>query len=178
VTTPAPDAISIRPAERADLLAIYRIEQDAFPQPWPFRAFEGFLGRPGFLVAVDEHGVGSLGAVDGVTDQAGSASTGEVRGYVIADVVTEFGRKIGHVKDLAVAPGWRGRGVGSRLLDRGLSVLVAGGATRAKLEVRVDNEGARSLYADFGFTTKRVVRGYYEDEQDALLLVADLTDRT
>lgn len=190
MTTRAPDAVSIRPAERADLLAVYRIEQASFPQPWPFHAFEGFLDRPGFLVAVDEPTIGEPATGDsgggrgpagrgGIADGAGEAAEGggEVLGYVVADVETEFGRKTGHVKDLAVAPDWRGRGIGTRLLERALSMLVAGGARRAKLEVRVDNDAARSLYAEFGFATKQVVPGYYEDGQDALLLVADLTDR-
>ncbi len=47
------DAIdpAIRPAERADLLAVVRIEDESFSQPWPYDAFERFLGEPGFLVA-------------------------------------------------------------------------------------------------------------------------------
>lgn len=47
VTTTAPfpeDGDSgIRRAERADLLAIYRIEKASFPQPWPYEAFDRFL---------------------------------------------------------------------------------------------------------------------------------------
>ena len=161
MTTTVPDEVTVRPAERADLLAINRIEQASFPQPWPYRAFEGFLGQDGFLVAVEDRGTGP----------------GQICGYVIADVVTEFGRTSGHVKDLAVAPDWRGRGVGTQLLDRGLAVLAAGGARLAKLEVRVGNEAARGLYTAFGFSPNRLVPGYYDDGEDALVLVADLHDR-
>ena len=152
VTTTAP--VPVREAERADLLDIARIERASFPQPWPFEAFTGFLGEPGFLVA---EGPG-----------------GTVRGYVVADVVSDFGRPMGHVKDLAVAPAARGRGLGTRLLERALAVLGASGASRVKLEVRASNEAARSLYARFGFRRDRVVPGYYDDGEDALLLVADL----
>lgn len=161
MTTTVPDEVTIRQAERADLLAVYRIERASFPQPWPYGAFEGFLGQDGFLVAVGDRGAGP----------------GEVCGYVIADVVTEFGRTSGHVKDLAVALDWRGRGVGSQLLDRGLAVLSAGGARLAKLEVRVGNDAARALYESFGFAPNRVVPEYYDDGEDALVLLADLRDR-
>lgn len=161
MTTTVPDEVTVRQAERADLLAVNRIERGSFPQPWPYGAFEGFLGQEGFLVAVKERGTGP----------------GEVCGYVIADVVTEFGRTGGHVKDLAVAPEWRGRGVGSQLLDRGLAVLAAGGARVAKLEVRIGNEAARGLYESFGFSPNRIVPEYYDDGEDALVLIADLRDR-
>ena len=172
VTTTAPDRVSIRPAERADLLAVLGIERASFPQPWPYQAFQGFLGEPGFLVAVDELGDrDDDGATAGLEVPGGD---GVVCGYVVADVVTEFGRPVGHVKDIAVHPDWRGRGIGSRLLSRGLAVLAAGGARRAKLEVRASNRAAQTLYRAFGFEPNHVVADYYDDGEDALLFVADL----
>ena len=192
MTTTAPDGVSIRQAERADLLSVIRIEQAAFPQPWPYQAFEGFLGEPGFLVAVgdgrstgegtrvDEMGDGEEEARDadgGVLGLGSGAGGGEVRGYVVADVVSDFGRTIGHVKDIAVHPDWRGRGIGSTLLSRALGVLEAAGARRAKLEVREGNDAAQELYRSFGFSANHVVPGYYDDGEDALLFVVDLTER-
>lgn len=178
MTTTPPAEIAIREADREDLPAVARIERASFPQPWPRRAFEGFVGEPGFLVAVGEAEAGGLAEklppdvlAEGAPDEA-------VRGFVVADVVNDFGRRIGHVKDLAVASDWRGRGIGSRLLERGLAVVTAQGARRAKLEVRIGNEAARELYAGFGFTPNRVVSNYYDDGEDALLLVANLGDRS
>ena len=161
VTTTAPggaghDGARLRPAERADLLAIARIERASFPQPWPFQAFEGFLGQPGFLVA--------------------EASTG-VAGYVVADTVPQGGRAVGHVKDLAVHPDWRGRGLGTRLLDRALGVLDARGVDRAKLEVRQSNDAAIELYRRFGFEPRHLVTAYYADGEAAAVLSVDLEDR-
>jgi ribosomal-protein-alanine N-acetyltransferase len=141
----------IRRAERADLLAVYRIEQAAFPQPWPFGAFEQYLGEAGFLVAED----------------------GAVAGYVVADAVSNHGRPLGHVKDIAVREERRGEGVGSRLLDRALGVLDARGAGSVKLEVRAGNERARVLYRRHGFDHRRTVPRYYNDGEDALVFVRD-----
>jgi ribosomal-protein-alanine N-acetyltransferase len=160
VTTPASTPEQERPTVRravdADLLAVYRIEKASFPQPWPFAAFEQFVGEPGFLVA--EVGAG-------------------VAGYVVADSVPNHGRAIGHVKDLAVHPDRRGEGIGSRLLERALSVLAARGVGSVKLEVRESNVPAKTLYREFGFVHRRTVPRYYDDGEDALVMVVDLDDR-
>jgi len=154
VTTIPPasrDAPEIRQAERADLLAVYRIEQASFPQPWPFEAFEGYLGERGFLVAVEEG----------------------VLGYVVADAVPNHGSPLGHVKDIAVHEDRRNRGIGTRLLQRAVNVLEARGVGSIKLEVREDNDRAMALYRDFGFVHRRTIPRYYSDGDDAYVLVRD-----
>ncbi|WP_254762313.1 ribosomal protein S18-alanine N-acetyltransferase [Natrinema marinum] len=147
------DEVSIRPAERADLLAVVRIENDSFAQPWPYDAFEQFLGEPGFLVA-----------------QTG----GEIAGYVVADVTQQVGRSLGHVKDIAVHTDHRGAGVGSALLSRSLGVLAARGAETVKLEVRRSNDEAKRLYRQFGFEPLRRVPGYYGNDEDAIVMIRKL----
>jgi ribosomal-protein-alanine N-acetyltransferase len=141
----------VRQAERADLLAVHRIEQAAFPQPWPFDAFEQYLNEPGFLVA----------------------DAGGIVGYVVADSVPNHGRPLGHIKDIAVREQQRGQGVGSTLLKRALGVLASRGVASVKLEVRESNTGARRLYRDFDFVHRRTVPRYYSDGEDALVLVRD-----
>lgn len=144
---------SIRPATRADLLEVFRIEQRSFPSPWPYAAFEAFLEEPGFLVAC----------------------RGEVVvGYVVADVVPNHGRDLGHVKDLAVHPDHRGRGVGSALLSRALRILADRSVASVKLEVRESNDPAQGLYRRFGFEPLRRVSGYYDDGEDAVVMVRRL----
>ena len=145
--------IEVREAIRADLLSVFRIETRSFGQPWPYAAFERFLDAPGFLVA----------------------ETGdEVVGYVVADTIDTHDGSIGHIKDLAVAPDYRRRGIGRTLLSRGLVALAASGAGRVKLEVRRTNDAARSLYAAFGFERHHTVPGYYDDGEDAYVLVKRL----
>ena len=134
-------------------MAVYRIEKTSFPQPWPFAAFEGFLGEPGFFVAT----------VDG-----------RVVGYVVADTVPNAGRTLGHVKDIAVHPDYRGRGIGAQLLGSALTVMREKRASRVKLEVRESNDSAIRLYRRFGFQFRRTLPRYYDDGEDAYVLVSEL----
>jgi ribosomal-protein-alanine N-acetyltransferase len=161
VTTTAPstaDGVRVRPVEEADLHSIQRIERESFAEPWPAAAFERYVDAPGFLVAVGEEPPG--GTIDRVA----------VVGFVVADVVRRDGRPWGHVKDLAVHPDRRGRGVGSQLLGATLQVLAAR-TDRVALEVRASNEAAQGLYRRFGFEVRRRDPGYYRDGEDALLMV-------
>lgn len=153
MTAPASRAeVGIRGATRADLLEVFEIETQSFEQPWPYAAFERQLDAPGFLVAED-------------------GSDASVVGYVVADRLRNHGASIGHVKDLAVAPWRRGEGIGSRLLSSALVELYVDGAQRVKLEVRESNEAARALYDGFGFEVHHVLSGYYDDGEDAHVMV-------
>jgi ribosomal-protein-alanine N-acetyltransferase len=147
----------VREATRADLLEVFRIERASFPQPWPYGAFEGFLGRPGFLVAECR--------------EPADDDPGTVVGYIVADTVPNHGQPLGHVKDLAVHPDYRGEGIGRRLLERGLAVMGGRDTSRVKLEVRAGNEAAIGLYREFGFSHHHTVPRYYEDGTDALVMV-------
>ena len=152
-TASSPDGVTVRQADRADLLGVVRIEKAAFPQPWPYDAFLGFLGEPGFLVAI-EHGL--------------------ILGYIVADAGRRYGAVTGHVKDLAVHPDHRGRGIGTRLLDRGFDQLRRQDVSRVKLEVRATNDAAIALYDRFGFEAHHTIPRYYDDGEDAVVLVTTL----
>lgn len=153
VTTIVPGTkFAVREAERSDLLAVFRIEQASFPQPWPFRAFERFLGTPGFLVAVRD---------------------GTIVGYVVADSVPNHGQAIGHIKDFAVHPEHRGQGVGTTLLQQSLADMAMRGVHTIKLEVRENNDAAIGLYRQLGFTHRQTAPRYYANGEDALIMIHD-----
>lgn len=147
--------VTLRPAVQADLLEVLRIERGAFQQPWPFSAFEQSLGAPAFLVAERD---------------------GRIAGYVVADTVPNYGREIGHVKDLAVRSDARGGGIGTQLLERALSLLAVEGVGDVKLEARESNDRAMALYRRFGFRSMQRVDGYYPDGEDAVVMVLDLRE--
>ncbi len=165
VTTVAPDdrdPPAVRRADRDDLVAIHRIEREAFPQPWPYSAFERYLDEPGFLVAErDPHDAGGR-----LHDEESS-----LVGYVVADTVPNHGAPLGHVKDIAVAADHRGEGVGSTLLRAALDVLDDVDAGSVKLEVRATNDRAISLYREFDFEHRRTIPNYYGNGEDALVMV-------
>ena len=160
--------VTVRPAERADLLGVFRIEKSVFSQPWPFAAFEKLLDAPAFLVA-DGEGTEPASGADGV-------AAGDVLGYVVGDITPNHGRDIGHVKDIAVRPGAQGDGLGRTLLRRGLYVLSDWGASVVKLEVRESNHRAQSLYADEGFEPTRRIPSYYADGEAAFVMVLDVDE--
>ncbi len=147
-------APTVRPAERADLLDVLRIERASFADPWPYAAFESSLDEAAFLVA------------EGETETT-------VHGYLVASLVPNHGRAIGHVRDIAVRRESRGAGLGRLLLTTGLDRLRRGGAATVKLEVRESNDPARSLYRDVGFAPARRVPRYYDDGEDALVMTLD-----
>lgn len=161
-----PAGVTVRPAERADLLGVFRIEKSVFTQPWPFAAFEKLLDAPAFLVA-DGEGTEAAEGGDGV-------AAGGVLGYVVGDVTPNHGRDIGHVKDIAVRPGAQRAGLGRTLLRRALYALASDGASAVKLEVRESNHPAQSLYADEGFEPARRVPRYYGDGEAAFVMVLDV----
>jgi ribosomal-protein-alanine N-acetyltransferase len=153
VTTTLPgNEFAIREATRADLLDVSRIEQASFPQPWPFQAFERFIDEPGFLVAERD---------------------GQITGYIVSDAVPNHGNALGHVKDFAVHPDFRGQGIGTELLQQALAKLGTRGVYSVKLEVRENNESAIRLYRQHGFVHKRTVSRYYNNGEDALILVRE-----
>ncbi len=60
-------------------------------------------------------------------------------------------RPLTNVHDLAVVPGWRGRGIGRRLLAAVEALARARGHCKITLEVREDNPAAMALYRRLGF---------------------------
>lgn len=64
---------------------------------------------------------------------------------------------------LAVDPRCRGAAIGRLLLREAECTAAGRGATRLRLEVRVDNEAARALYISAGFRPIEDLPGYYAD---------------
>ncbi len=147
---------TLRPAERADLLAIARIEERTFDRPWDLSTFESFLGAPGFLVLEDPQ----------------SEAVGEqVAGFVVGEQIHLQGTPVGHIKDLAVKPERQNAGRGKRLVSGAISLLASHGGTRIRLEVRPSNGPARSVYESLGFEVYGKRDGYYPDGEAALVMV-------
>jgi ribosomal-protein-alanine N-acetyltransferase len=77
----------------------------------------------------------------------------------------------GHITNIAVHPEFRGKGVGSLLLQGLIDTAGAKDILSMTLEVRSGNVAAQGLYTKFGFEVKGIRKGYYADNgEDALIM--------
>jgi [ribosomal protein S18]-alanine N-acetyltransferase len=142
----------IRPAERADVAALTRIERRCFSDPWSEAGILESIQSETTVALVAENAEGELG-------------------YLMARLSGEEGE----ILNLAVLPGHRRQGVGRRLLEQGIALLIGRGAREAYLEVRESNQAARALYLGFGFRPVGMRPHYYRNPaEDALVLRARL----
>jgi ribosomal-protein-alanine N-acetyltransferase len=132
--------IAIRPMTRRDVAAVAAIEAQVFPDPWPESLFRGELDLPESYSRIAER-------------------EGRLAGYSLA----WLGGEVGHLGNLAVAPGQRRRGVAAALVDDLLGEAARRGVRNLTLEVRVSNGAAQGLYRSRGFRLAAVRRRYYRD---------------
>ncbi len=143
--------VEIRPYRAADLPALREITMEAF---------DG--------VSIDqiiERRYGLLGDSDWKTRKAGhidddvrrdvdgmfvAEQDGQIVGYITTwrDVVAG----IGHIPNLAVREGYRGKGIGRQMIQHGLDFFEATGMTHARIETLAHNEAGDHLYRSMGFT--------------------------
>jgi len=133
----------------ADLARVLEIETASFATPWSSRTFLNLLRRPNAALFAAE----------------------DVPGSIMGYAVVWFAGPEGELGDLAVAPEWRRRGVGSALVSAVLEEANGRGATELYLEVRESNDGARQLYEVHGFeVVNRRPRYYTDPVEDALVM--------
>ncbi|MDI9644370.1 MAG: ribosomal protein S18-alanine N-acetyltransferase [Candidatus Verstraetearchaeota archaeon] len=96
--------------------------------------------------------------------------------FGVSNLKREFVRK-GHVISIAVMEGYRGLGIGFRLMEQGMKNVRESGATEIYLEVRQSNIPAIQLYRKLGFKAVRVLEGYYRDGENAYMMVASLVGK-
>ena len=88
----------------------------------------------------------------------------EVRDKIDGYIVFSPG---GHIISMAVRPERRRCGIGTSLVQEAISHC-AGKSLR--LEVRVSNLGAQKFYKKLGFEKRKLLRSYYHDHEDGLLM--------
>ncbi len=85
--------------------------------------------------------------------EAGGTPVGELGLHLAPYGVADLG--------MAVAAGWRGRGVGGALLAEGIEQARAAGAHKLALQVWPHNTAAIALYERFGFQREGYLRRHY-----------------
>lgn len=144
--------LSLRLLMEQDLPLIMEVERAAHSHPWRQSSFEDCLkGRQRCWLA--EH-------------------KGQLAGYV---VVTHAGGDA-ELLNIAVAPKYQRKGIGSLLLQHAISCVI-GHADMLFLEVRMSNRKAIELYSKEGFFEVGNRKNYYptlNGYEDALLMATQL----
>lgn len=140
----------IRAAEDQDLDRIAELENVLFADsPWPWKEFEHELHENPFaILLVDEE-------------------EGRVVGYLDYWILYEQAQ----VATIGVDQEYQNRGIGSALLSYAEKDAADQGCETFSLEVRVSNAPARHLYEKHGFIQVNIRKGYYENGEDAYLMV-------
>ncbi len=100
---------------------------------------------------------------------------GKVVGYI---AVMDMDRETSKIVSLAVKKEFRRRGIDTKLLSTAIERCRERGKKRVMLEVRVSNYPAQNLYKKIGFKIVDVIPNYYQDGEDAYLMVLDLNQST
>jgi ribosomal-protein-alanine N-acetyltransferase len=147
-----PDSLRLAPLTTADLAACLALDRACLDGLWSEAQWRRELEearRPG----------------------VGLFRGGELRalatGWLVVDEL--------HITAVAVAPAWRGRGLGAQVLMALLRLSLEQGAERATLEVAASNLAARRLYAALGFQEAGIRHRYYSNGDDALIQWLNLT---
>jgi len=152
---PRPASYRLRAAGPFDLDDVARIESESFPVPWKKEFFSSELVEPHRYIRV-------LARDDGEEPRIG--------GYLFAvSLYEEF-----HINKIATDSRLRQQGFGRLLLEDALARARSMGSAAITLEVRVTNAAARQFYRSYGFAEAYRRRAYYQDGQDALVLVLPL----
>lgn len=147
-------AITLRPATRADLDAVVRVDVRSFTRHWPADDFAAQLVDPLVCIWLADAGKGALG-------------------YVHVRVVGDEAELL----NIAVDPDGRRLGLGERLLRHAMSECAELGVGRVFLEVRADNHAAMALYRRCAWEQVGIRKRYYsEDGADAIVMSVDLID--
>ena len=144
--------VVVAPLRSRDLKAVLRIEGDVFDEPWSRQLFESELAQ--------------------------RASRAYRAAWVGTDLVGYAGQMAvddeAPVNNIAVAPAWVGRRLGTVLLYDLVRTALARGAAHLTLEVAVGNEPAIALYRRFGLAPVGVRPNYYRDGDALIMWVRDI----
>lgn len=141
----------IRKFNPNDLKRVYEIENMSFNQSYGIDMFQQLYDMGvGFLVAEED---------------------GYVIGYVIFWIKYE---NQGHIISIAVDKNYRRQKAGTQLLVKAISILSLLRIDAIYLEVNENNVGAIDFYKTFNFKIDRVVPGYYEDGNGAIIMYLPL----
>lgn len=147
--------VELREMTIEDLDQVMDIEKRAFPTPWSRKSFEAEV-RDNLLATY------IVAELDG-----------KVVGY--AGMWTIIGE--GHITNIAVDEGYKGRSIGNFLLMGLINQCVSNNIYKMTLEVRKSNDVAINLYKKHGFTEQGIRKNYYAAEKEDALIMWKIIER-
>ena len=144
--------IHLRAMQDRDLRAVYKLEKLCQTQAWPRWFFSKQLRTSSCWVL--EH-------------------QGMIIGFGIVAMVKHWA----HIMNMCVAPGYRGRGLGRRIMHQLLRVARQRHGRYVWLEVRPTNYPAISLYQKMGFHQIQIRKNYYgmpPETENAIVMLRQL----
>ena len=143
--------MSTRPARLDDLDALVALEEASFSgDKMSRRSLRRAVTRASIAVIVAPLPDGQLGGC--------------------AVLFFRRGSNEGRIYSIAVAAAARGRGLGRLLVQGGEDEARRRSCASLRAEIRLDNAASRALFAACGYAEFGLKSGYYEDEQDAVLI--------
>ena len=145
--------ISICAMTEDDTGAVAAMEESIFTMPWKLKDFRELLDKPDRGCVVAKAGDVIVGCV--------------VYHNIVGDV---------DITNVQVKEGYRGRGIGKRLMKAAMEKARATGGERFTLEVRESNLTAISLYESLGFTLEGKRKNFYENPREDAVIMWKKTD--
>ena len=140
-------------AKESDLERIIEIEKLSFAHPWPKQSFEEELTH-------------DLSRFFVLRDEDSDIVVAFLNYWIVKDEV--------HIMNIATHPDWRRKGLARVMLNNLLKSCIALKVILVTLEVRRTNTPAKKLYESYGFEILGVRPKYYQDNEDAIIMVLDL----
>ena len=160
----------IQPMRWEDVPAVMTIERESFPLPWSNYTYRHELTEnthSHYIVVRPRHTSASKRAWWRQFLWPASPVLVGYGGFWL--VVDEA-----HISTLAVAPQWRGHGLGELLLAAMIEQAIGMKAVMVTLEVRVSNTVAQKLYTKYGFVITGTRPRYYRDnDEDAHIMTVE-----
>ncbi|NLH63877.1 MAG: ribosomal protein S18-alanine N-acetyltransferase [Erysipelotrichaceae bacterium] len=142
----------IRTGQKTDISALMKIEQELFSSPWP---------QSEFLYELNENPFSTVYIYEEDDVIAG-----------FADLWITYEQA--QIANIGVAKKYQGLGYGNALLRYCVNQGIKNECENLTLEVRVSNDRAIQVYEKNGFITVNKRKKYYEDGEDAYLMVKPL----
>ncbi len=144
-----------RKMKKDDIEEVYQVEVSAFSEPWSKAAFEKEMKNKlaNYIVAEDD--------------------CGKIVGYIgLWYIIDEA-----HINNVAVHKEFRGKQIGSALMEYMIENCKKDSIKSITLEVRASNEVAQNLYKKYGFKPGGIRKEYYSDNrEDAIIMWKELEE--